>query len=288
MHTMTKGAAGAAGAGGILLAGAIAFRPGTRANREVRRTLDHAGRRLRYLGGRLQGVGYRAGGHHPDPDVTDNVLADRVRSTLGSLERQLDLPRVHVMAENHTVLLHGDVPGERDAARIERAAAAVSGVAGVQSHLHVGLTPGETRPSAGRAVHPPSPALTRLLVAAEGAGVPADATRDVVGGVLAALAERLPKGERDQVLSRLPADVRGLFLAPRRSGRARAGAPARSVGDFVGLVSAATHRLPRGRATETTAAVLQALRALVPDGAAHVTAVLPAELRRLWHGTVEV
>jgi hypothetical protein len=100
--------------------------------------------------GRWIGVRYRLLGRRPDPNVDDNTLADRVRSVLGPIEKQLDVPHVHVMVENHVVLLHGDVEWEREAATITRAVRAVSGVRDVESHLHIGLLRSDTRPSAGR------------------------------------------------------------------------------------------------------------------------------------------
>lgn len=145
-RTMRRAASGMAMAGGM-----IALRPGTYANRFVCHALADAGRRLRYTAGRLQGVRYHLAGRRPDPDVDDDVLADRIRSELGSLEKQRDVPHVHVMVEKHVALLHGEVPAQTDADAIEKAVAEVSGVKGVKSHLHVGLTRGESRPSQGRA-----------------------------------------------------------------------------------------------------------------------------------------
>ena len=102
------------------------------------------------------GILYRLAGRKPDPDVADDVLADRIRSSLGPLEKRLDVPRVHVMVEDHVALLHGDVPDVCDAAAIEHAVMRVSGVDGVESHLHAGLLVGDTRPSEGAAVPPRS------------------------------------------------------------------------------------------------------------------------------------
>jgi BON domain-containing protein len=129
--------------------GAVVLRPGTHANRVARRQIDLLRRRLGDAGGRLRGVSYRLRGRRPDPGVADPVLADRVRSALGPIEKRLDLPRVHVMVERHVVLLHGDVGTEAQAREIEEAVGAVSGVRGVESHLHVGLLRSDTRPSAG-------------------------------------------------------------------------------------------------------------------------------------------
>ena len=46
----------------------------------------------------------------------------------------------------YVALLHGEVSSEADADELERAVAAVTGVLGVESYLHVGLTSGDTRP----------------------------------------------------------------------------------------------------------------------------------------------
>ena len=269
--------------GGLTVIGGLVFRPGTRANRLVRHQLDRAGRQLRYLGGRLQGVSYRLRGRHPDPDVSDNVLGDRIRSSLGGLEKRLDLPRIHVMVEDHVALLHGEVTSEAEAEELERAIAAVSGVVGVESYLHVGLTRSDTRPSAGRAVHPPSDALQSLLDAAVGAGIDPDRARPVVRGILATFADRLPAGERAQVRAHLPADVKSMFSPPRRTHRV---GRMRTVHQLVARVAATTRELPQDQAEQVTAAVLQALRVNVPDEAGDVGAVLPRELRLLWRGEV--
>jgi hypothetical protein len=102
------------------------------------------------VSGRWRGLMYRLFGRRPDPDVDDHTLADRVRSVLGPIEKRLDLPHVHVMVQDHVVLLHGDVGWPHEAAAITRAVREVSGVRDVESHLHVGLLPSDTRPSTGR------------------------------------------------------------------------------------------------------------------------------------------
>jgi BON domain len=129
----------------------VLIRTFTRPSRALRRGFDVVGRRLRYARGRLDGARYRLARRTPDPDVGDDVLADRIRSCLGPLEKRLDVPRVHVMVEDHVAVLHGEVADERDAEAIERAVRDVSGVRGTESHLHVGLGAGNTRPSEGRA-----------------------------------------------------------------------------------------------------------------------------------------
>ena len=112
-------------------------------NGSVRRALRHArddvSRRVRYLQGAAEGARYRIAGRRPDPNVTDDVLTQRVRSALGPLEKQRDLPRVHVMVEEGIVLLHGEVPSEHDMSAIERRVMEVSGVRSVISYLHIGL-----------------------------------------------------------------------------------------------------------------------------------------------------
>ncbi len=135
--TVRRGVALLVAAGGV-----VALRQGTR-------TRKVALRRLHYAAGRMHGVAYRISGRQPDPAVPDPVLADRVRSVLGPVEKRLDVPHVHVMVEQHVALLHGDVGSVVDAEELEAAAAAVPGVRDVESHLHIGLIKGDTRPSAG-------------------------------------------------------------------------------------------------------------------------------------------
>ena len=137
--------------GGLaLVGGAVALRPGTAANKAARHGMEVAGRKVRYMGGQLKGTAYRLSGGHPNPDVSDDVLADRIRSSLGTLEKKLDIPRIHVMVQNHVALLHGDVATNADVEEIVSAVALMSGVAAVESYLHVGLVPSDTRPSEGR------------------------------------------------------------------------------------------------------------------------------------------
>lgn len=267
-------------AGGIAVAGGmVLFRPGTRANRALRHQVDVLARHLRHVAGRLSGLGYRVRGRHPDPEASNSLLADRIRSSLGPLEKRLDLAHVHVMAEGHIALLHGEVGTEEEADEIGAAVAAVSGVLGVESYLHIGLASGDTRPSASRAVQQPSEARRRLLDAATGAGLDPAAAQPVVRAILATFAERLPDDERDQVSTHLPADVRAMFTPPRRS---RQAAPVRTVPELVSRIAAATAELPHDKALEVTRAVVRELRALVPDETADVAAVLPGDLREFW------
>jgi hypothetical protein len=144
--------------GGLaVVGGAIALRPGTGLHRRVRHGLEVAARRARYGAGRLQGAAYRLQGRQPDPDVSDDILADRIRSSLGTLEKRLDVPRIHVMVEDHVAILHGEVASDHDAEQLVAAVERVSGVATVRSRLHVGLVKSDTRPSeGGQALHAPA------------------------------------------------------------------------------------------------------------------------------------
>jgi uncharacterized protein (DUF2267 family) len=166
-----------------------------------------------------------------------------------------------------------------EAVEVEQAVERVSGVAGVESYLHVGLGPGDTRPSTGRAAEKPSPALGRLLDAATRAGVPTGATGSVVRAILATFAGRLPAGERDQVAAHLPSDVRELFTIPRQVGQVR---PPRNVPQLIARVSSSAPEVLHTDAEAVIEAVLHELRSLVPDEAGDVAAVLPAKLQDLW------
>jgi hypothetical protein len=170
--------------GGVLIVTMI-LGPSVKARRSMRRGVNLVARRARYARGRLEGLRYRITRRTPDPWVGDEVLADRIRSTLGPLEKRLDLPRVHVMVDDHVAVLHGDVAEPHDAATIERAVSDIAGVRGVESYLHIGLSTGNTRPSEGRA-HArelPSPALRELVDAAVAAGAPQDDARRSVRAV---------------------------------------------------------------------------------------------------------
>ena len=263
---------------GAAAGAAIALR-GTPTGRQAARWLD---RRVRYLPGRLEGVAYRMAGRHPDIDVPSTVLADRIRSTIGPLEKRLDVPHVHVMVEGRTALLHGDVPSETAAEAIEQAVESVPGIVGVESYLHVGLLAGDTRPSEGHLVTPPSEELKRLLAAAQHAGVPPSLSRRFVRAVLATLADRLPGDERLHLLTHLPADVRALTVPARRRGRPAV--PVRSVEDFVAATGAGI--IDPGQARHLVESVLGALREIVPEETADIAAVLPEELRRFWNEAV--
>ena len=124
----------------------------------LRRIGNRVGRALhtrpvRELRGGLLHLRYALLGKLPDPCVPDDVVADRVRSALGPLEKLLDVPHVNVTVCGGIAMLHGAVTSKQDDEALASAAFDVPGVLGVESHLHVGLDRCETRPSTGRAQH---------------------------------------------------------------------------------------------------------------------------------------
>jgi hypothetical protein len=90
----------------------------------LHRTLNHA-----------KGLAYRVTRRHPSTDVDDSVLVDRIRSTIGPLEKQLHVSRVNVTVENGIAILHGDIESPAAAKEIERGVRSVAGVRGVRSNL---------------------------------------------------------------------------------------------------------------------------------------------------------
>jgi uncharacterized protein (DUF2267 family) len=264
----------AAGVVGVVAATA----PDSTLGRQARRLRDRLARDVRYAISSAPGILYRLAGRRPDPNVPDDVLADRIRSQIGPLEKRLDVPRIHVMVDERVAILHGEVPDEHDAHALAHAVMQVSGVVGVESHLHPGLAPGDTRPSEGAAARPPaSDAMRALADAAHEAG--AQHPRSAVHAVLCGFIDRLPADEGLHVLAHLPADVRELAGPPRRHGE-----HAPRLRTLPQLVAAVTSEggIEIRHAEQITRAVLARLRALVPEEANDVAAVLPAELRELW------
>jgi uncharacterized protein (DUF2267 family) len=262
---------------GVVGAAAIAA-PDTPGGRAIRRLADRLARDVRYAVATAPGILYRLAGRQPNPDVPDDILADRIRSTLGPVLKQLDLPHVHVMVANHVALLHGDVGKAYEADVIEHAVLDIPGVEGIESHLHSGLIRGETRPSLGRsAPPPPSLALQAVLEAAAGAG--ASEPRLAAHAVLCRFVDRIPQGERAQVLAHLPEDVKELAGPPRRHG-----AHAERYRSFDDLVAAvrADEAIAPEFAAQLTRSVVATLRSLVPEEADDVSAVLPPGLRDVW------
>lgn len=266
--------------GASVIGVAVAAARRTEVGRIVRRVSADVERRSHAIRSAWPGVRYRAAGRHPDLDVSDDVLAERVRSVLGPLERRLDVPRAHVMVDDGVATLHGVVSSDVDAHELEYTTHRVPGVRGVASYLHVGLGPSDTRPSEGRASHHSSAAYGALMEAARRAGVPAGAEERCVRAVLGPFMERVPLDEREQVLTHLPADARALAEAPRRHGRTRL----RTLDDLDDEVERTAEVDPLV-ADALSFTILGALRALVPEEVADVAAVLPAGLRAAWTGT---
>lgn len=274
-----------AGAAGVVLVARVLVGPGTRGRTLVRRGGDQLARSVRYRAGRWKGVSYRLRGRHPAPDVTDDVLADRIRSSIGRLEIRLDVPHIHLTVQDGTALLHGEVGTADDAEQLERAVAAVSGVVGVESFLHIGLIRGDTRPSEGAQHRAPSAARTRLLEAATRSGVAEQHASAVVRAVLSTFAERIPTDERSQVETHLPDDVRALIAPPRRTGMVAT--RIRTVPELVATaVAAAPGGMPPEQRQRVVASVLGALRELVPEETADLAAVLPPDLRGFWEAAI--
>ncbi|HEV8554877.1 MAG TPA: DUF2267 domain-containing protein [Actinophytocola sp.] len=277
---MLKKVTSAVLAAGAILGARRLFAPDTPARRALVSGGDRVAAELHRLADQWEGTRYRLRGRHPDPDVDDRTLADRIRSTIGPLEKGLDLPHIHVMVVDRTALLHGAVGSAGDAATIEAAVTKISGVRGVESYLHIGLLPSDSRPSAGRSHAPPSEAKQRLVNAATSAGVDEGNALAVVRTTLAAFTERLPAGERGQLVAHLPRDVRALLQPARRHGE-----PAdwlQSIPELVGRVVPEAGTASVTTTTDAVRSILGELRALVPEEAADVSSVLPSGLRELW------
>jgi len=261
---------------GLIGVAAVAL-PESTIGRSARRLGKRLRRDGRYVAASTPGILYRLSGRRPDPEVSDDILEDRVRSAIGPLEHRLDVPRVHVMVEEHVAILHGEVPDEHTAGAVERAVLRVSGVRGVESHLHPGLIPGDTRPSEGRRHPADSDALRALLDAARSAG--AQHPEAAVHAVLCGFGERVPEDERAHLYAHLPADVRRLAGPPRHLGEH---APRlKKLPQLVASIVAERGIAPE-HAEAITTAVITTLRDLVPEERRDIAAVLPGELRELW------
>lgn len=216
--------------------------------------------------------------HHPRWE-DDGVLADRVRSSLGPLLKRLDQPRVHVASSEQAVTLHGHVTDVEAKAEIEAAARSVPGVAGVSSHLVVGLDAGDSTPSVGRRGRR-SPLLLRLERAARDHGFVSRAeARYALRGLLSVFAAQLPDPVRKRFLGHLPSDVRTLATSVHWLGP--------DVCDAVtehdlAQTAALAMLTDRRHADQLLRAALPILRDHAPGDAATIAVALPAEIRALW------
>lgn len=215
---------------------------------------------------------------HDTDESREHDIADQVKTVLGPVLKQLDLPRIHVMAEGHRVLLHGDVSRESDAEIIEDTILGLSDVDAVESHLHVGLLPSDTRPSQG--VMPPSEMYLALMAAAADADLadPGEA-RAGIRGTLSAILEQIPPDERRHLFAHFPYDVRPLAAARRELGT-----PRRHWRRPKSLEIDASLR--GGMTLETAIALLPkvivVLRVFVPEEDQDVQATLTRHLRQFW------
>jgi BON domain len=212
------------------------------------------------------------------PRPTDRDLADHVRSLLGTMVKQLDLPRIHVMAEGSRVLLHGDVANVSDAEKIESFVSALDEVDCVESHLHIGLLPSDTRPSETK---PETSAMMRALLDAPMAiGIEEGSPSSCAAwGALSAILEQIPPNERRHVIAHFPNDV-VLFVKPRRH-----------LGDEgihwkteLALEAAAAIRggVTLEDARVIVPLIIAVLRKFVPEEDQDIQATLRAHLKDLW------
>lgn len=185
----------------------------------------------------------------------DGILADRVRSELGTLAKHLDQPRLHVSSAGSVVVLHGEVTDDEARVTLEHAAASVAGVSRVESHLRVGLGPGDSTPSTGRRACS-SALMRRLLRAARDAGFVTRAESVyAVRALLSVVAAEMPEEARRRFVGHLPADVRHFAESgPRLAGPQGADAER----ELVHLVAAAA-QIDQPRAERLAGAVLPIL-----------------------------
>lgn len=272
---------GQVGAGVVLAAlGVLGLSRTTRARRMTRAGRRRVQRRLHRIPGRLQGLDYQLHRRHPDVNVSDFVLADRIRSSIGPVEKELDLPHIHVMVNDHVAMLHGEVASQHDAERLIDAIEHVAGVKGVESFLHVGLLPGDTRPSTGRAQPlPPSTALQQLIDTAVRAGAPQQPT-SILRTVLSTFCEQIPLDEREHVFAHFPDDVKQLAERPQRRGMELE--RIKRADDLFDAIGGAHPALDASVAEAVTLAVLTDVARLVPEERQDIEATLPNELRQLW------
>lgn len=274
-----------ASAGFVALA-VLALSRTTRARRAARVGRSMVERRVHGIPGRLRGLHYKLRRRHPDEHVSDLVLADRVRSSIGRVEKELDLPHIHVMVNDHVAMLHGEVATRHDAERLVKEIEHVTGVKGVKSFLHVGLLPSDTKPSTGHAQPPPpSAAFKQLTDTAVRVGAPTAPTT-VLRAVLSTFCEQIPIDEREHVLGHLPGDVRRLAERPLRQGVVIE--RIRHANDLFDAVASADHAIGASAAQAVTLAVLADLARLVPEERRDIEATLPEELRRLWGDAQEL
>jgi CBS domain-containing protein/uncharacterized protein (DUF2267 family) len=213
--------------------------------------------------------------------VDDGIVADRVRSEIGPLVKRLDQPHVHVMSVGGVVSLHGEVTDEGARAAIEHATRRVHGVTRIESHLRVGLGPGDSLPSAGRRAQI-SPLLQRLQhVARECGFLLVTEERHALRAALGVFAARLPYAARRRYLQHLPTDVRHLATP-----LAWIGSDVTSINTRHDLTQVVALAAPTDRcaAQRLLSGILPILREHAPGDTDVVADALPPELREWWLG----
>jgi uncharacterized protein (DUF2267 family) len=275
-----------AGAGATAVGLRQLVKPGTRGRRVVVDLTRQASRQLRHLSGQLDGLAYRLASRHPATDVPDDVLADRLRSELGPVQKSLDLPRVIVHVDDGVASLYGEVGTEEEAETLEHAARRVVGIVDVEASLHIGLSPDRIRPSEGRATAPDSEARRRLLEAGHDAGLDPPIAGAAVRAVLTSFVARLPEGERAHVLAHLPEDARELVALPRRAATTVSRIRTRS--ELADEIQRRAPELDELQIRAVLPVVLAVLAELIPEERSDIAAVLPPELRELWRSVAPV
>ncbi len=236
---------------------------------------------FRRVRGRLQGyVGRRRGAllnERRAVDVDEVVLADRVRSILGPLQKELDLPRLHVMAEGDRVLLHGEVDSEVNRERVEAAVRETVGVGSVGSYLRVGLLTGDSRPSSDHHDRNPSRMARHFHDALTGVGISGRPADLALAETIRLWGNVIPAGERAHLKAHLSKDVKSLMHSERHGRSNR-------VGDVAELIDQVRIRsgLAPAQAKQAVKTIVHELRTLVPEECDDITVVLPMELRPLW------
>lgn len=208
------------------------------------------------------------------PRPRDEELADRIRSELGAVEHELDIPRIHVVVVRGVAVLHGEVPSDAAQAVLGRRVREVRGVRHVVSRLHVGLIAGDTRPSAGDEL--PSRAAVRLTIAARGAAAGEVTAELAARAVLRSFAALLPPPARRRIASHLSHDVVAwLQDLPVAS-------PSIETVDELYADVLADGVIPAAHAPWVVGAVLRELASLLPDDAPDLVSELPTAIGHLW------
>jgi uncharacterized protein (DUF2267 family) len=266
-------------AAGSILAGIAVVGVHPRVRRTLRRSGQRVRRRISYLRGRVRGLRYRMLARGPTPDVDDDVLEQRVRSTLGSLRRRYDLPPIEVSAVmDGSVVLDGYAPDLEQVRELEASLSEIPGVEMVISRIQVDdavLRPSQRRDPAA------SPLRRELLAAVRQLDVgDEEQVERLVAATLVALFSLLPDDPARHLRSHVPADVQMLIAPPIPIASDR---KPRTTYELVDEVSQLCGR-SAGTSRQAIAAVFATLREMVPEEMDDVQAVLPAAIKPLWRG----